>query len=52
MIPFWKEPSTRGLLKPDSVTAANCPAPNDSSIDPDIGLVVLGRRTQDAWILR
>ena len=45
-VPFWNEPSTRGLLKPDRVTAANRPVPNDSSIDSDIGLVVLGRRAQ------
>ena len=40
----------RASLEPDRITAADRTAPQDSGIDADVDLVVLGRRTQDAWI--
>jgi hypothetical protein len=38
-------------LTPDRITTTNCAAPRYSSIDTDVGLITLGRRAEDSWIL-
>ena len=38
------------LLEPDRITAADRTAAQDGGINADVDPVVLGRRTQDAWI--
>lgn len=40
------------LLEPERITAADRTAAHDGGVNADVDLVVLGRRTQDAWILR
>ncbi len=38
------------LLEPDRITSADRTPAQDGGISTDVGLIVLGRRTQDTWI--